>query len=71
MMRKEIEKIIHEVLYHDSWESKDNETIHDKSTDQICSLFIERLEKIQKDFDPFDDYTCDELNNLIKELKGE
>ena len=64
-MRKEIEKIIREVLYHDSWESKDNETIHDKSTDQICSLFIERLEKMH--YDELEH----QINNLIKELKGE
>ena len=37
--------------------------------DKSCELIIERLEKIKKEFDPFDDYTCEELDNLIKELE--
>jgi len=47
-MRKEIEKIVHNLLYHDSWESNDNETIYNNSLNQICQLVKERIKKVKE-----------------------
>ncbi len=61
-MRKEIERIIWKV---------DISCGHKEATDQICSLFIEMLEKERKKHKATSCYAYTLFDNLIKEVKGE
>ena len=59
-MRKEIEDVIH------------LEPNYDDKVDQICSLIVERLEKLKSDHKGVDGIIYPfEVDNLIKEIKGE
>ena len=75
MMRKEIEKIIKEYRFDEDThiglgDIRLSIGEQEKFTDQICSLIVERLEKMY-DASINGVVLYSEVDNLIKELEGE